>query len=324
MKVKDILNQKVSYFDSPSKSGTPKNTISMINFLTEAQVNNKAKVDYVRRLNEKDEKEAKKYKINTMPCCTISGLFSEHRYAMCCTSKTGVIAIDIDKDDNEGLDIEETKKKLMELPYVFLAMKSCRGEGVFCLIYYNRELEFRYVFNALNEEFLNLGYIIDDGCSDICRLRIVSWDDNILIKNDVEEYNKFKADEIIEDRNYTEEEWKMTKEDLMLVVKCIYILVNNLDYVSNDYNEWLLDGFRLATIPNAEVGLRLFLMISERSDNYKGKPDVEQKFRECRRTTTYKTNILGYYINKVKDAYGDDWIKKVNNILTTNNWKSNH
>lgn len=314
MKVKDILNQKVSYFDSSKKSSRPVHTITMINFLGEDQIKNRAKVDYVRKLNIKDEDAAKDYKINNMPCCTISGVFTDHRYAMCCTSKTGVMAIDIDKQDNDGLDVEEAKQKMMQLPYVFLAMKSCRGEGIFCLVYYNKELEFRYVFNALEEDILNYGYRIDKKCKDICRLRIVSWDDNILIKNEVEEYDKTKTNETIERQEYNLDEWNMTKDDLMLVVKCIYLLVNNLNYVTDDYEEWLLDGFRLATIPNEEVGLRLFLMISTKSKNYKGRSDVEQKFRECRRTTKYKTNILGYYINKVKDAYGDEWLKKVNNI----------
>ena len=119
-----------------------------------------------------------------------------------------------------------------------------------------------------------------------------------------------------EEREYSfEDDWELTQQDLQDIVYCVYVLVNYNNYTSDDYNEWLLDAFRLATIPNREVGLKLFEMISENSLNFKDYEDLEQKFNECRRTTTYKTNILGYYINKVKEIYGPDWKFRFNEIL---------
>ena len=106
----------------------------------------------------------------------------------------------------------------------------------------------------------------------------------------------------------------VNKDDLICLVKVIYLLVNEHNYVSDDYDEWLLDGFRLATIPNKELGLKLFTMISENSDNFESYEDVKTKFEECCNTTKYKTNILGYYINKIKEYYGENWRTIVNNL----------
>ena len=111
------------------------------------------------------------------------------------------------------------------------------------------------------------------------------------------------------------DEWIMTKDDVKDIIVAIYALVNFHGYTADDYDAWLLEGFRLATLPNKEVGLKLFNMISEKSDNYEGINDVKEKFEECLKTTTYKTNILGYYINKIRDYYGYDWRYRVSDIL---------
>lgn len=287
---------------------------TLFSFLTYNQKKAKDDIHYLRELNQHDEKEAKEWKKKNLIGATVSATFNKRRVVGDVKEKSGWICIDIDKSDNPQLDVEKSKQDVMRLPYVALTELSCRGEGLWCLIPYNKDNYIGYVFNALKDDFKQLGYNIDKWCKDITRLRFVSYDDNMLLKKECEEYDKVKFDEDFEQRDI-QDEWKLTKQDLKELVIIIYVLVHFNDYHKDDYGEWLLDGFRLATIPNRDVGLKLFQMISENSENYKGIDDVEDKFKECCRTTKYKTNILGYYYNLIKGIYGDSWKFRVNELL---------
>lgn len=311
MKTQQIINQTVSVFKSAKDSDYVYYNTPFIKFLQD-QCKYEHKIDYLRKLNKTDEKAAKEYKKENLIACTPSAKFIKRRLALDAEEKTGIIIIDIDKDKNLGLDIKKAKEDVMRLPYVFMTMLSCRGEGIWAGVYYNKDKYIGYVFNALKEDFRNIGYVIDD-CKDLNRLRFISYDDEILIKEDVELYDKQLN--IERDPYECTGDWELTKDDIKDIVVCVYVLVYFNDYTSDDYDEWLLDGFRLATLPNKEVGLRLFKMISEHSDNYVDDEDVEDKFEECYRTTTYTTNILGYYINRVKDIYGYDWRYRVSDLL---------
>ncbi len=318
MKLQDILKTQVDIFSSGSRSGKIYYTQTLYYFLTKLAEKNKKTVFKLRDLNKTDEKVAKQYKKDNLIACTVSATFDQYRVLHHIKERTGLIAIDIDKDKNPDLDTDKAKKELIKLPYIAWIQLSCRGEGIWCLIPYNKDNNFRDTWNSLREDFLNLGYVIDD-CKDETRLRFVSWDDNIFAKKEVEVYDKVKPFEyIMRDIDYNADDWELTKDDIKDITVAIYLLTHYCGYSADDYNDWLLEGFRLATIPNKEVGLRLFKMISEASDNYEGYNDVKKKFNECCRTTTYRTNILGYYINKIKEFYGLEWRIKANELLGQN------
>lgn len=307
-----LLNQKVSIFDNAAHSKVTKYDDTLINFLQKTQLKERNKIMYCRKINKVDQKKGKKYKEDNIACATVSATFDKYRYNLNAKEKTGIIAIDIDKDKNPFLDVDKAKRDVMQLPYVFLSMLSCRGEGVWCAVYYNKDKFIGYVHNALKEDFRKIGYTIDD-TKDLARLRVASWDDHILIKNNVEMYNREIIPEERDEKEYVD--WVLTKDDLRDITIIIYVLTHFFNYSVDDYYDWLYEGFRLATIPNKELGLKLFQMISENSDNYEGPADVEAKFNECRNTTHNKTNVLGYYINKIKEIYGDDWRYRINELL---------
>ena len=317
-KVQYILSSTViNIFGRGKNKSSVLYSTKLIDFFTKMPIKNKTTIEKLREINFQSEKLAKKYKFDNLISATISATFVKNRLLWDIKDYTGIIVIDIDKDKNEGLDVEKAKKDIMtKHQSSMLAMTSCRGEGLFVLIYYNKENNFKDTYNALYDDFLEMGYIIDN-CKDETRLRYISYDDNILIKNEVERYEKTKHIEIERNNNYDPEgdEWIMTKDDVKDIIVAIYALVNFHGYTADDYDAWLLEGFRLATLPNKEVGLKLFQMISEKSDNYEGPNDVKEKFEECLKTTTYKTNILGYYINKIRDYYGYDWRYRVSDLL---------
>lgn len=315
MTINDIINKKVDIFGSGKTSSKVMYTTTLKYFLTKLTVKNKDKVEKVREINKTDKEAAKKYKASNLIGCTISATFNEYRLIEKAKELNGLIAIDIDKDKNEGLDPEKAKNDVMKLKYVAMSMLSCRGEGIWCLVPYNKNNDFKETWLALKEDFLEIGYTIDS-CKDITRLRFISYDDNILVRQgEIEEYDKTKHIEAVENREYNGLEWELTKDNMRDIAMSIYILTNYCGYSSDDYYEWLLDGFRLATIPNKALGLKLFTMISENSSNFKSYKDVEYKFNECCRTTKYNTSILGYYINKVRELYGLEWKQKANQII---------
>lgn len=330
MKIEEILDKQVDIFGCGKYSGKVWYTTTLKYFLSKLSMKNKQKIDKLRMLNKTDEHMAKEYKKQELIACTISATFDEYRLLHKVKEMNGLIAIDIDKDKNIGLDVNKAKEEVINLPFVALTMLSCRGEGIWCLVPYNKENDFRETFLALKEDFYNIGYTIDN-CKDETRLRFISYDDNILLKKNIEVYDKtVHIDKTItndidrttkKDVDYNEKEWELTKDNLKDIAIAIYLLTTYCGYSSDDYEEWLLDGFRLATIPNRALGLKLFTMISQNSLNFKSNADVEMKFRECCNTSRYKTNILGYYINKIKEKYGVKWRDKAKELIRENIFK---
>lgn len=325
MKIKTIDKLKqteVNYYIKSEWSGHAKYVTTLFKFLTETSNKFKDKIDYLRKLNETNEKKAKQYKKESLPLVTISATFKQRRLVGDVKDRTGLIALDIDKDKNFGLNVDKAKDEIMKLPYVMYCSLSCRGEGIWVLIPYNVENSFNETFNALREDFKHIGYNIDN-CGDITRLRCVSYDNDARYRKEVEVYERTVAQV---KREYVESDWEMTKQDIKDLVVIIYVLVNFHSYHRDDYDEWLLEGFRLATCPNFEVGLKLFQMISEASiytnpNKYKGPEDVREKFVECYNTTTYTTSILGYYFNLIKEIYGEDWRYRINELFKEKNIK---
>lgn len=322
LKLDDILKTQVDIFKCAANSSKVWFSQSLSYFLTKLSLKNKDKVYKLRELNKRDEKLAKQYKKDNIIGCTISATFNEYRLLYKIKERTGLIAIDIDKDKNPELNINKAKNDIIKLSYVAWIQLSCRGEGIWVLVPYNKGNDFKETFNALKQDFNELGYIIDN-CKDETRLRLISYDDNVYAKKEVEVYDKIMP--YVNDRKKKQSEateidkdWELTKDDVKDITVAIYLLVNYCGYTANSYEEWLLEGFRLATMPNKEIGLKLFEMISRASDGYEGIDDVRDKFEECFKTTMYSSSILGYYINKIKEYYGQDWKIKAHELIGKN------
>ena len=323
MKIQDILSKKVDIFSCAKKSSRVWYSNTLLYFLNDLSKRYKKQIGILREINKTDEKTAKEYKKEELICCTISAKFETYRLIHKIKERTGLIAIDIDKDKNEGLDVEKAKLDVMKFPFVSLTMLSCRGEGIWCLIPYNKDNDFKETWNSLYDDFKNIGYVIDD-CKDETRLRFVTYGTNMLVRQSEREvYNKTKSinKTVITSNNNVEEKWILNKDNIKEISIAIYLLTHYCGYSADEYNEWLLDGFRLATIPNKDIGFKLFLMISKCSKNFESDIDVKEKFDECCRTTTYTTSILGYYINRIKEHYGNEWKNIAIDKLGPNCWK---
>jgi len=309
MKANELLKTNISYYSNVKYNKSYKQ-ITLYDWITKYSLRSKNIIDKIRELYDKDKKQAKQMKTDNLSAVTITGIFDDYRRIEQVKHINPIIAIDIDRDDNLHIkDWEELKHTVANLPYVFLTSYSCSGKGIYCLIYFNTELDFNKMFCSLQSDFKNMGINIDRNCKDITRLRFVSYDDNILIRqNDVEQYNKEKEIEyeIINKDNLS----TSINESNSFIYKAIYYLIIEDKYRANSYEVWLKNAFYLSTFD--DLGLLLFLLLSQLSNNYDRDKAIIQ-FKECQKRTRYTKDCLIYYFSVLKQIHGNDWKRIVKN-----------
>ena len=308
MKVNDLMNCKITLYKRVNETNSI--TITLNDWLHKVTPAAKDTILSLRKTNETDPKAAKAMKTLNLPCCTISGVFEGERKASKVTQMNPIICIDIDILP-EGMTLEGLKKKVFELPYVFYVSLSARGEGIFALIYYNMEKDFLTTFKSLQYDFKCMGIEIDKACKDICRLRFVSWDSEPLEKEEVEMYDGEYLEQFADPKFYKEAQAKTDSHiqtDDWFTYKTIKYLINNCGYRADDYQDWLMDGFRLATF--GEYGHALFMHLSQHSDNFNERV-AERKWEECVRTTQMSKDCLAYYYGEAKRRLGKNWMFEI-------------
>ncbi|MBQ9231930.1 MAG: hypothetical protein IJ190_12265 [Prevotella sp.] len=146
--------------------------------------------DIVKDLrNARAESERNRLK-ELLPGVTISCVCS-NRQREKIISYTNLICIDIDGKDNPSIsNMEQLKVTLGQLPYVMYCSLSASGKGVFCIIRYADWHHHKEHFYALEEDFRQMGVVVDSSCSDICRLRFYSYDPKPYVNKKAEIYSK--------------------------------------------------------------------------------------------------------------------------------------
>jgi hypothetical protein len=167
-------------------STTPIKTINLWEWLL---LENKY-TPYINDIRASSNEEERKFLKSKLPAITPSGVFSK-RKADCLVEPTNLICIDIDGKDNPSIsDMEELKKKLSKLSYIMYCGLSASGKGLFCIIPYKDYRNHKLHFNALEQEFKDMGIVVDSSCSDIGRLRFYSYDEYPYANPDVEIYTR--------------------------------------------------------------------------------------------------------------------------------------
>ena len=176
---------KVSMFSS-RLSATPIKTINLWEWL----ILENEYTPYINDIRSSSNEEERKFLKSKLPAITPSGVFSK-RKADCLVEPTNLICIDIDGKDNPSIsNMEEFKKKLSKLPYIMYCGLSASGKGLFCIIPYKDYRNHKLHFNALEQEFKDMGIVVDSSCSDIGRLRFYSYDEYPYANPDAEIYTR--------------------------------------------------------------------------------------------------------------------------------------
>lgn len=151
----------------------------------------KQEIEAVRMIDRsKDEiayKKAKEKVLSYTPSCVCAGTTAKEVKEI-----NPLIAIDLDEKDNQGITLEEMRKKINSLPYVMYSSLSIGGKGMYALlpISESNKNDFKAVFNALNEDFKALGLTLDGSCVNVNRERYMSFDDNEYWNKQCEIYTR--------------------------------------------------------------------------------------------------------------------------------------
>lgn len=145
--------------------------------------------DDILRLRAVFYKEKRNALKRSLPQATISGVFSPTRAKNNLSQHSGLICVDIDAKDNPDIwDWETLKQDLSVLPQIAYCTLSVSGKGLFLVIPLRYPEKHLQQFRPLQIDFRKMGIMIDSACSDITRLRCLSYDEHPIINENATLY----------------------------------------------------------------------------------------------------------------------------------------
>ena len=290
---KSYLDSLISCFNGVFDK-EPRN-ITLREFLFDISEQHK---EQIMRLRACSSKQEQKHFKNALPHATISGVFVGARKAENLAEHSGLICVDIDQKDNLevpdfGLLIENVLSRFEEVLY---AAHSVGGKGYFVIIPLKYPKLHKRQFLQLEEEFAGIGITIDHNCSDVCRLRCLSYDEAPYVNEDAVAYTGVYK----EPRQPQWQAWQRNgfadDTDERVYQACKEIELRKIDMTDN-YEDWIAIGFSLATL--GEAGREYFHIVSRQSPKYKLR-ETEQKFSSFLRSCSngYSIGTFFYYCQR--------------------------
>lgn len=254
--------------------------------------------DQINRLRASADKNVRNSLKRQLPMMTTSGVFRGGRKAECLTAHSGLICIDIDQKDNTKVpDFDHLKENVLSrIEEVAYAARSVGGRGFFAIIPLKYPSQHKRQFKKLQEQFAGLGITIDAACSDVCRLRCLSYDDEPYINEEAVAYTGVYN----EPRQPHWQPWQRNgfadDTDERVYQACKEIELRKIDMTDN-YEDWIAIGFSLATL--GEGGREYFHIVSRQSPKYRAR-ETDQKFTSFLRSGSkgYSIGTFFYYCQR--------------------------
>lgn len=248
--------------------------------------------DDILRLRAVFDKEKRNALKRSLPQATISGVFSPTRAKNNLSQHSGLICVDIDAKDNPDiLDWETLKQDLSVLPQIAYCALSVSGKGLFLVIPLRYPEKHLQQFRQLQIDFRKMGIMIDSACSDITRLRCLSYDEHPIINENATLYEgvyvekpkhkSFPTCFIYEGENTSAE----------VAVCCRKIQQCGID-ITASYDDWLKVGCALATLD--ESGRSLFHICSRQNAKYNA-AKTDKMFTDLLRRNYQQVNIGTFF-----------------------------
>lgn len=248
--------------------------------------------DDILRLRAVFDKEKRNALKRSLPQATISGVFSPTRAKNNHSQHSGLICVDIDAKDNPDiLDWETLKQDLSVLPQIAYCALSVSGKGLFQVIPLRYPEKHLQQFRQLQIDFRKMGIMIDSACSDITRLRCLSYDEHPIINENATLYEgvyvekpkhkSFPTCFIYEGENTSAE----------VAVCCRKIQQCGID-ITASYDDWLKVGCALATLD--ESGRSLFHICSRQNAKYNA-AKTDKMFTDLLRRNYQQVNIGTFF-----------------------------
>lgn len=225
-----------------------------------------------------------KQKKEKLPAVTISGTFKEGRKDTDIKTYTNLLIIDVDQKDN-SINLSQVKEKLKEIPQIFAYHHSVSGEGL-ALYFPVNKTKYKESYEAITQMLANdYGIVCDASCSNISRLRFISYDPDLYVNYGAEKWTQ-----------YPEKEKQFTSKNYDSLV----FSENDIDYIlqqikdkhiniAPDYYSWVRIGFAFAH-EYGERGREYFNFISS---FYHGeqKQSPDKQYDICLKSDNHRSGI---------------------------------
>ena len=170
MNIESILNVECSR--AITKYGQP----GVCNLLEELLSNKYHQLQ--NELRAEIDPDMQKHLKNQMPVLLPSGIFKDGKEAKNLIKHTGLIAIDVDEQDNRHIvNFSNLKNEFCKIPNVAYCGLSIRGKGYWLLIPIKYPNKHKLHFQLIEKYFADKGIIIDQSCINVNRLRFYSYDE---------------------------------------------------------------------------------------------------------------------------------------------------
>lgn len=245
-------------------------------------------IKLLRHLSDKDERNAWKRRL---PQATISGVFLPTRSKLNLSQLSGLICIDIDAKDNPDIrDWEKLKHQLAILPQVFYGSLSVSGNGIFVIIplcYPDKHL---WQFKQLQHDFGKMGIVIDAACSDMTRMRCMSYDEHPIINENAIPYEGLYIEPPKPKRTFRD--YPNEQGILVQVGECCKQIQRYGIDITAGYDQWLKVGCSLATL--GEDGRDFFHLCSQQNLGY-NEAKTDKMFSDLLRRNYQSININTFF-----------------------------
>lgn len=266
-----IFQRKISWFTN-MRDTEPKET-TLGEFLAKSGEYR----EQIKKLRTCRNAEERKYLKSQLPQATISGVFCGSRKADNLAAHSGLICIDIDMQDNHDLhDFEHLKENVLSrMAEVAYAAHSVGGKGYFVIIPLKYPNLHKKQFAALLHDFAKLGITIDAACSDVSRLRSLSYDEKPFINENAEPYSGVEDDPKPVTKPFKQFKANFVDNtDERVFLACKAIQERHID-MTEVYDDWVNIGFSLASL--GESGREYYHIVSSQNAKYNER-ETDRKF----------------------------------------------
>ncbi len=255
----DVFYQEVSVYNGVTDN------MGIVMPLGQFLFDNSRKLDILLLRNLTNREERNRLK-RLLPQATVSGVFAPTRAKQNLRQHSGLICIDVDAKDNPDIaDWEDLKKQLAVLPQVAYCALSASGQGVFAIIPLRYPKKHLQQFRQLQCDFLAMGITIDAACSDITRLRSMTYDAHPIVNRHATPYEGVCIEPMR--HVYCIPSYSNHDDVLAEVQKWCEMIKRTGTDITSSYEDWVKVGCALASL--GERGRYYFHVCSQQNFGYK-------------------------------------------------------
>ena len=250
--------------------------LPLATFLTDTK--HQKEIEQARHITDKEQRNTIKKR---MPQAVIGGTCYPTRSAEN-TTPNGLICVDVDAGDNPLIhDWENLKGQLSIIPEIAYISLSFSANGLFLIIPLEYPQKFTEHFKQLEDDFSAMGLTIDHACSDVCRMRCMSFDPQPYINHSARRYRRLYQPQ---HRPLRQVHSSYNSEDntLSKVAQLVQQIIETNTNITSNYDDWVKAGQALSSL--GEEGREFYHAISAIDGRYKER-ETDNKFNSFLRLT---------------------------------------